>query len=133
MPYLRAERKTALDNQDILPTTTGDLTYLFTRALLGDPREATLVEALQAAVDRYFQRRQINFGLLCDVVGALTCAGFEYERRIFTRADEMGIRSIADAEATLRALREFIQEFYAHVVAPYENDKIKTNGDVFPT
>lgn len=129
MPYLKAERKQGLDN-GLLPTTTGDLTYVFTRALLGDPNEASLTEALEAGIDRYFARRQINYGLLCDVMGTLTCAGCEYERRSGTL-----INRPSDADyvrETLTSLRQFIQSFYAHVIAPYEDTKIEQNGDVYP-
>jgi hypothetical protein len=122
VPYLTPERKAEIDS-GFRPTTKGDLTYLITRALLGDPEEATLEEALQAAVERYFERRQVDFGLLFDIMGGLDCAGREYRRRRPALS--------ADDVKMLSELEWFATDFYDNVIAPYEDTKIEQNGDVY--
>jgi hypothetical protein len=103
VPYLTPERKAEIDS-GFRPTTKGDLTYLITRALLGE-------------------RRQVDFGLLFDIMGGLDCAGREYRRRRPALS--------ADDVKMLSELEWFATDFYDNVIAPYEDTKIEQNGDVY--
>lgn len=122
MPYLIEARKMQLD-AGFAPATPGDLTYLFTKALLGDPREATLHEALQAAVDSYLETlsRQPRYADYAVILGCLDATSREYQRRLGHRAEP----------SLTWMLTGFRDEFYVTVVAPYEDTKIAENGDVY--
>ncbi len=80
MPYLNESMKDSLDNQTILPSEPGHLTY-----------------TLYAQCLKYIHLRGLRFFVLCEVMGALLCC---------------------------------ILEIYRRVIAPYEDSKIKSNGDV---
>lgn len=81
MPYIDPKRRDALDNNQDIARTAGELNYQLT--------------------------------MLCD--GYLRTHGKCYQ----TLNDVMGVLSGAD------------KEFYRRVVAPYEDEKIKLNGDVY--
>lgn len=131
MPYLTDAHKHALDVGGV-PETPGELTYLVTRALLGNPREASMAEALQAAVDRYLSGLATDPGYVnyCVIIGALTCAALEHERRLGTPGDPYDVPD--DAWNALQDLAQFEQDFYRNVIGPYEDTKIAENGDVYP-
>jgi len=116
MPYLTDFRKAELD-AGVLPTTAGDLTYLFTAVLLGHPLEIPLWEALDVAVDRFLKERAASFALFCEVMGAGVCAALEFERRTKKLVPE--------------AFSDYFEAFYRDTVAEYEDQKIKENGDVY--
>lgn len=118
MLYLSELRKRELAT-GLRPTTQGDLAYMLTLALVGAPTEASLGEALQAVIDAYMDRRQESFRLYCDVIGALTCALLEYERRV----------SYDDVCATGA---DFAGRYYASTVATFLDSKLEQNGDVYP-
>lgn len=120
MPYLNSAAKYELDH-GVAPTSPGDLTYLITKALLGDPREASLHEALWAVVNRYLDGLSgtPRFADYCVVLGAFDAAKREFRRRL------------GQHEGILWPVEEFVKEFYRTVVGPYEDTKIAENGDVY--
>lgn len=120
MPYLVQHRKDKLD-RGLLPTTPGDLTYLVVKALLGPARE--IRDAIGKAVKAYCDRRTQNFALFAEVLGALRAAEKEHARR--------SKQSVPIREHAIWVCADFADWWYGEVVAPYEDDKIATNGDVY--
>lgn len=120
MPYLTEQRKTELDSRTVYKATTaGDLTYLLTKAVLED--EARLPARLYECIDRFMGGRAVRYEDYATVIGSLVCTGMEYERRV----------GGAVTAQKLEELMEFIQSYYTDFVAPYEDEKIEQNGDVY--
>lgn len=130
MPYLSRARKHELD-AGIRPTTPGDLTYLLTRVALGESGgEATFEEAVDAAVERYFERRDIRYASFAEVLGCLLSAKLEYARRVCE--DQQLRNALASPAIVGYKFEQYIKDFYRNRVAPYEDQKIEENGDVYP-
>lgn len=120
MPYLTSDRKRELDEEGALPVTPGDLTYLFTRAVI-DP--GSVRQRLDEILTPYLEGlKEPRYADLCEVIGALHCTAYEALRR-------RGHARWA-AERATEVLR-YAQNFYDAQVAPYEDKKIRQNGDVF--
>lgn len=127
MPYIQEKEKQELVHDGRPTQTVGELTYILTWHALQDYTQAGddfAIEALSNEVSIYLEyhkrRGNYNYALLCGVIGSLTCAALEYRRRrpdSYLPADE--------------ALREVASSFYSKVVAPYEDQKIQQNGDVY--
>lgn len=117
MPYLTDKRKKELANPKRRLITPGDLTYAMTLAVLN--RGATLLAPnLDAAIKRYMPRhpRYEDYAI---VLGCLTSTFMEYERRV--GAPDQFCDDFAD----------YMSKFYKDRVAPYEDAKIESNGDVY--
>lgn len=119
MPYLDTRRKFELVN-GAKPETPGDLTFLFTSALLGNLTGDDLPANIREIVSWYLPDEP-RFADHAVVLGCLYCARREdYRRRSASRYD-LG-RGVLSA---------FAVWYYDHVVAPYEDTKIAENGDVY--
>lgn len=121
MPYLTDRRKKELENPKAPYLGAGDLTYGITRVVIDytvTDGEQAFYTALEKCVSRYLPRepRYENF---CVVMGALECATKEY------------IRRRPESFPKPLWLMSFSRRFYRDIVAPYEDEKIKVNGDVF--
>lgn len=91
----------------------GELNYCITLRLIENDDEG--VEKLMY---EYWERGPKNYQTVNDIVGAYCCACLEYERRT--------------GKVTSSATCDLLGWFYDKIVAPYEDDKIKENGDVYP-
>jgi hypothetical protein len=131
MPYITQERRTALDTATHeVATNAGELNYLFTvRALdartnsrsisIGGSTIESLAHDLRTEIDDYIESMGLRYQYVNDVIGALTGAKLEMQRRL-------GIHTFDDLFDGVR------NKFYNEVAAPYENLKIEENGDVYP-
>jgi hypothetical protein len=138
MPYIASEeRERAKD----APRTPGELNYAITLCFIKAYRGTVMLPQISlrmgvfrgdvARLIRYYWSEKVqNYTTINDIYGAIACSLLEFRRR----ADgqnfgpmELLRRSIA------RALSRVVDDFYAEVVVPYENTKIRENGDVYPT
>jgi hypothetical protein len=121
MPYIAMAIRNDLFLTDRAAGTPGELTYLLTYHVLDAvPDDEFVSSAIDGEIARYLEGKQHNYALLSSVVGCLECARREYRRR---RPD--------DYLAADEALADAIERFYRLVIAPYEDEKIVRNGDVF--
>lgn len=119
MPYLTEEHKRFVDAPTNPIDTPGELTYALTRAVLTTNNLIDMEAAFDGAIERFLPKKP-QYADYCAVIGALMCTSFEVFRRDpFHAADAIRLQTYA-------------RRFYAEVVAPYEDQKIKENGDVFP-
>lgn len=135
MPYLTDDRKKWLDNEKVKLTTAGDLTYCLTVEALyfidhaGDhtmPENAAIfADRLYIHIDRYM-RRQARYEDYAIVLGCLDSTRRELLRR---RHETRRSDTVVILAATL--LEKFSRSYYTNVVAPYEDEKIEQNGDVY--
>ena len=126
MPYIRQDRRKAIDAQltPFLKGHTchdaGELNYVITTYRIqatgcraGSQLNRDLERVFLGYIDRH-GRRYVTFN---DIIGALTCAAKEINRRR-PLIGNLPLYAIADG-------------LYSGVVATYEDAKIKENGDVF--
>jgi len=126
LPYLTDQRKFDIDNDPKHPLVgAGDLTYVFTRTALDTP-DGEFSDALLDAIKRYMPRqpRYENYAI---VLGCLDSTRRELRRR---EDSQTTARKNRINHAWYR-LTLFSESYYKNVIAPYENEKIKQNGDVF--
>jgi len=97
--------------------TAGELNYRITMALLHGP--FPLKRTLRIICDDYIKDNGLSYAKINDVIGALIGASIEYTRRT-DETDQDDV--VADTVVT----------FYRDVAVPYEDKKIKENGDVYP-
>lgn len=117
MPYLTQRRKQELADPKAKLISAGDLTYEMMLAVL-DPNPPLAIR-LKSAINRYVPANP-RYEHLAIVLGCL-----DSTRREFVR------RTANPNSIVACALELFAEEFYNTVVAPYEDVKIKQNGDVF--
>lgn len=123
MPYVKeVDRTGPID-------TTGKLTYHVCQSILeaqanGDIHELSALNSiLDGILVRYLDERYgvdevTSYAQINDWMGSCYCALHELHRRDF----------ISFMSQT--RLLEYIRDFYRDVVVPYENQKIKENGDI---
>lgn len=100
---------------DGLPAeSVGDLTYLISLALIDG---STVYADVKRHVDDYISLNGVSYTTLNGVVGSCMCAGIEHMRRTSTASVP---------------LETYLKDFYREVVAPYEDIKIRENGDIYP-
>lgn len=126
MPYLSQKRKDQLKDPVLLPSTPGDLTYLLTRAVLDNQQIVIAREECRRAIKQYMVGREVRYALFAEVLGCLLSTRLEYERR--TAA---ALRDFGGSRRGLNIIDPIIDEFYREEVAPYEDEKIEQNGDVY--
>lgn len=116
MPYLAQKRKDELDNNPKQAlVTAGDLTYVVYKLMLRpDLGESDFRTEVGKAINRYMPKHP-KYGNYAMVIGCLRCASFEWERRHHTPEGWLDL---------------FIADYYENTIAPYEDEKIKQNGDV---
>lgn len=117
MPYITAPAREHMRATGFV-NNPGELNYLFTMAIVNWPMGG-IRKRLKNAIAAYLTQHTLNYQTLNDILGALDGAHREYVRR-------QGI--VATVEA---AFTEVTEEFYQEVVAVYEDEKIKVNGDVY--
>ena len=118
MPYLTEEGKAWIDAEPVRVKKPGELNYLITKLLLDETSYAVLWDGVEIAVDLYVANNGASYETYNSVMGVLLCASLEYTRR--TNHNVPG-----------GVLKEYAQYFYQTVLVPYEDKKIKENGDVY--
>jgi hypothetical protein len=128
MPYILPSRRDDLDKFDDTPQEPGELNYMLTKRMI----EMESLEhsygmisdmALQLETVLYeflrvnLPKQGMRYGLINAIVGAATAAELEYQRR-------RGNRYQAPMQLA-------VASFYTKVAAPYEDQKIQENGDVY--
>lgn len=123
MPYVKEKDRTGPID------TTGKLTYHVCEAVLeaqatGDIYELSILNSILDGIlvqyldERYGVTEVTSYAQINDWVGSCYCALHELHRRDF----------ISFMSQT--RLLEYIRDFYRDVVVPYEDQKIKENGDI---
>ncbi len=126
MPYIEYRRRVCLAG-DSPPRTPGELTYLFTRSLLGSPTP----DILRAALDRHVAlyrdyAGEDSFSTFAEILGSLAATELEYLRR------EPELRPSERVDGSmLGELDSAALDLYGSAVAPYEDAKKAENGDVY--
>lgn len=121
MPYVDQATKDELDHGERTAATPGELTYIVTAHLLSlDHYDPYLEVAIKQEVADFLKNKSHSYALLSSVVGCLECA-----RREFLR------RRPASSVVSHFVLTKVLDDFYATVIGPYEDEKINQNGDVF--
>jgi hypothetical protein len=126
MPYLTEQRKFDIDNDPKHPLCgAGDLTYAFTRVCL-DADLDYFADEIMDAIGRYMPRqpRYENYAI---VLGCLDSTRREIRRR--ENSMETKVKNRIDNAWYM--LTTFSDSYYKNVIAPYEDEKIEQNGDVF--
>lgn len=126
MPYIKSADYSRAAR---LPISSGELNFAITReivAFLGAYPGGSL-NGFRGRVSKlcnsYINRRGVNYTVMNEVIGVIACAGLEVMRRCGgTLAVEVVTEMLADVGDTL----------YDDLLAPYEDGKIKENGDVYP-
>lgn len=124
MPYINQKRRDELNTMSKYhpPQTAGELNYRFTQALIYSEDQNTLDTALTVFATGYIMSKdELSYQVLNDIMGAALCAGAEWSART-------GIHRGWRTEC----LKDFLVWFYKDIARPYEEEKCKKNGDVYP-
>lgn len=119
MPYItQTARQMIADGGPV--QTSGELNYVITKHLTDKfwPGEA-LVAAVKFEIAVYLKQHGASYSVFNDIIGALECARREWKRR----------RGVGPGYPNF--LSEIADEFYDAKIAPYEDQKIQQNGDIY--
>jgi hypothetical protein len=126
MPYIKAEDYARAKDEAAVP---GELNYAMTMASLlfmrGDIDGEEFTGLIQELVDGYLDRNGTSYTNYNNVIGALTCCGFELIRRVNTSYH-------AGALYCQLIMCRVAYALYHDRCAAYEDTKIEENGDVYP-
>lgn len=124
MPYVNQEAKE--DLHYLQPRNAGELTYKFVQHALSDNHYSDKYNDIMYSAKLYQENKMVmSFQVHADVLGALTAARLEIMRRLDCCSTSHGV--VADAKW---ALERATDDYYTNLVGPYEDGKIKSNGDV---
>jgi hypothetical protein len=127
MPYLTDQRKHDIDTNPKQPlVTAGDLTYKLTMIALECDDSNQFSDMVLDAIARYMpqQPRYENYAV---VLGCLDST----RREIRRRENSLTVYLKNRINHSWYMLTLFSESYYKNVVAPYEDEKIAQNGDVF--
>ena len=119
MPYIKQDaRHEFAFNENRWAKTPGDLNYVCTMALgmygPGEPADTIIKEFIK----HYIDFKGVSYQTYNDIMGVLTCMICEITRRI-------GL-----VPEVVNYLSKIATDFYKDTVVPYEELKIKENGDL---
>ena len=118
MPYITQDRRDVLDMSMEPAGTAGELNYLLTKLVI-DSELFFVEDILRQEIDDFlYKKESLDYQIINDVLGAITGAKLEIQRRLSTHVHDDTLDRVRD-------------KFYKEIVAPYEDKKIKANGDVF--
>ena len=122
MPYIEKSRRDAFHHKLVCMSTPGDLNYLCTLAILEREKDRSidLTHVIYNLGLEYLELKGECYATYNDIIGAFTSCGLEYDRR-------SKLRRLRISEP----IKELTARFYKNMVAPYEDKKIKENGDVY--
>lgn len=120
MPYIKMSRREAID-AGAAPENCGELNYAVTVACIrhGHKSMSELRALILCYLSSYVLREKLSYQRINDILGALDGARRELARRCKR-----------DTVATGILLQDIATDFYGLYAAPYEDEKIKTNGDI---
>lgn len=129
MPYIKAADYERAATE---PSVPGELNYAVTLKAIDYIRNpelgsADFYKAAWELVRDYLNRVGLSYTNGNAVMGALDCAGREVKRRLMDNPEADPL--VANVQKELATLRDFV---YDDVLAPYEDEKIAENGDVYP-
>jgi hypothetical protein len=116
MPYIKEDRRREL-TPGTAPQNGGELNYLISMLVLEADDTRALKKEILALARLYLQAKGMNYQHCNDIMGALTGARLEMSRRL-------------DSKKFDGLFHDTLFEFYYEIVAPYEDVKIKENGDL---
>jgi hypothetical protein len=117
MPYVKQEDRKHLTKECVIAGSAGELNFCITYSIVQGTFDA---EKWFDKLKQYAEIKGISYQTYNEIMGVLTCAYRELRRRDFNLFCEHGY--------DLGALG---QQFYDEVLIPYEDKKIKENGDVY--
>ena len=117
MPYI--EQKARVQIADgAPPANAGELNYKMTMRCINNTDAGMLASDIRKIADEYIAHKGLRYQYINDVGGAFLWASREFVRR----TGSIRYRRIFERIAA---------EFYDEVAAPYEDIKIKENGDCY--
>ena len=126
MPYIKSEDYARANDEPAVP---GELNYAMTMTaglyMRGDINRDEFRGLIEALVDGYMDRLGTSYTNYNNVIGALWCCGAELRRRT-------NPTYLLYATMCRNLMLEVADNLYHECAAPYENEKIAENGDVFP-
>jgi len=117
MPYILQEDRFDLDSKEREPENAGELNYRMTQAFIKEPAQ-DVPDILRKLANQYLENHGLRYQHVNDLIGAMTCALLEYQRR--TQKDDLDV-----------LVKYTILELYQEIAVPYEDKKIEENGDVY--
>lgn len=124
MPYIKREEYARAAR---LPISAGELNYAITFKIIDYLETGSTViqfyDEVTKICESYINRRGENYTVMNEVVGALACSAMEARRRC---KDIQAVNRITDM------LADVCHHIYNELLVPYEDVKIKENGDVYP-
>ncbi len=133
MPYLKHEIRQQLDRNPESVFYPGELNYVITNLIihsLGHDKcphvwdREVVTHLIKRAVTDYAAKNGHRYATYNDIFGVLTCVALEMARRDQISEDEYRLK-------VLPLIRDFMLDYYQFVVEPYEEEKIKANGEVY--
>lgn len=115
MPYISKKDRSALALRN--PQNAGELNYLLTLLILS--KNEDLKEEIEFQINTYIENKGLRYQNCNDVFGALVGCGLELRRRF---GDTYNIE--------IDILYRVLHTFYDELVGPYEEEKIRDNGDL---
>ena len=110
------------------PSNPGELNYAMTMVaclyMRGDLSYNQFRDKIQNLVDEYIERLGVSYTNYNNAIGALECCGLELMRRVTGDYEDL-------ADNCQEAMSWISTNLYFQHVAPYEDQKIAENGDVF--
>jgi len=139
MPYIKPENREPVIRGEHCPKDAGELNFMVTfmllRAIEGKYiNYKMLVEDLLQLAKEYAADQELKYQRINDVIGAFTGAWMEFVRRKTNRTYDYSMFDVDTAElydCCGEAVGEALDTFYKVIVGPYEDTKIKENGDVY--
>ena len=123
MPYIKAMD---YGRATRTPSTPGELNYAITCKAIVYLEGGSIAAFASQALDlckSYITRHGLSYTIGNEVLGVIACSGLEVIRRCGTTE--------AAFEVT-ETLADIGGHIYDTILAPYEDGKIKENGDVYP-
>lgn len=127
MPYIKQEDRERLTANGrwngTQIRTAGELNYLLTIMFLSDYWEdmSTLEHAVLIRIESFFNSSDRKYQDHNNIIGALECCKKEFKRRFVFHPRIVDVVKVLETSSEL---------FYDYQTAPYEDLKIKENGDV---
>lgn len=120
MPYIsqKAKRELATIRR---PKGAGELNYTLTLLLLDSPHPTIFRLKIDQIISEYIRENGLKYQSFNDLAGAFMLSGGEFYRRTGTLPEAMS-----------EIMADCLWGFYKDVVGPYEDNKIKENGDLYP-
>lgn len=124
MPYIKREEYARAAR---LPITAGELNYAITLNIIEHLELHFSLAGFRAQVlklcESYINRRGVNYTVMNEVLGVIACSALEAFRRC---GDTHAVERVTDM------LADVGNHIYNDMLAPYEDGKIRENGDVYP-